>query len=117
MMKVAWEHADPPLPAVAVAAHGTAAEVLAAKTSRASWKVHLFEDWIVIGGDDLPWVDGAIYLGRLPGTARVLVPVHRQPRLHPDLVERLVARFRGAAHAAALIPGSDGVTVLPLAST
>lgn len=116
-MKVTWERFDPPLPAVAVAAHGTAAEVLDAKTHQATWTVDRFVDWIVVGGEDLPWVDGAIYLGRLPGTARVLVPVHRQPRLHAELVERVAARFRGAAHTAALIPDVDGVTVLPLKAT
>lgn len=114
-MKIDWEASDPPLPAIAVAARARAAEVLAIKADRnPAWTVVRFDEWTVVTGDELPWADGATYLAHLPGTAHVLVPVHRRPRLHPELVERAVAPFRGSARAAALIPGADGVTVLPL---
>lgn len=115
-MNVGWEPLDPPLPPVAVAARGAAAEVLAQRAERdPAWKVTRFDDWVVVAGDKLPWADGAIYLARLPGAAHVLVPVHRRPDLHPELVERATQTYRGSARVAALIPGVDGVTVLPLA--
>jgi len=114
-MNVDWEPSEPPWPAIAVAACGTAAEALALRAERdPSWTVTRFADWIVVAGEELPWADGAVYLARLPGTAHVLVPVHRRPQLHPELVERATRAYRGSARAAALIPGAGGVTVLPL---
>ena len=115
-MNIHWVPSDPPLPAVAVAASGAAAKDLEAKAGRdPAWTVTRVDGWIVVAGDQLPWADGAIYLGRLPGTAQVLVPVHRRPWLHPELVERATSAVLGTQRWAALIPGTDGVTVVPLA--
>ena len=68
-------------------------------------------------GDELPWIDGVIYLGVLPGTTDVLVPVHRSPQLHPDLVKRAATSIAGGAGGrVALMPDDDGVSVLRLGS-
>ena len=113
-MKVQWDAAEPPLPAVAVAGRGVVGERLAARASvDERWDLVCFTDWCVLTGDDLPWVDGVVYLGVLPGTIDVLIPVHRRPRLHPGLVTRAVTSMCGAERVA-LIPDDDGVSVLPL---
>lgn len=115
-MRIAWAPAEPPLPATAVAVQVPAAARLEAKIDRnPQWRVTRFDSWTVVRGAELPWVDGAIYLGELPGATRVLVPVHHRPLVHPDLVHRAAATFRGTAQSIALLPGSDGVAVLPLA--
>lgn len=117
-MKVQWATAEPPLPVVAVAARSGAAHRLQAKADRKTdWVITRFDEWIVVVGDDLPWVEDAVYLGHLHGATHVLVPVHRRPQLHPELVDRVTAAFRGTARLAALIPSGDGVTVLPLADS
>ena len=114
-MRISWARADPPLPAVAVAANGESARRLLQKGARDSrWSVTHFDEWTVVCGHDLPWVEEAVYLGRLPGAAHVLTPVHRVPQLHPELIERASAIFRDGASLAAVIPHGDGVTVLPL---
>ncbi len=114
-MRVEWTTAEPPLEAVAAAGRGSAAARLEAKVGESTrWTVTRFAEWLVVAGDDLPWFDGVIYLGRLVGAAGVLVPVHRHPLLHPELVGRASASLRGSAPCAALIPDGEGVVVLPL---
>ena len=116
-MKVPWQPAEPPLPAVALAASGGMKATLLGKTAdNDSFATTTFADWAVVEGPDLPWVDGATYLGQLPGAADVLVPVHQRPELDPDLVSRVVRSVLSGLRAerTALIPHPDGVIVLPL---
>jgi hypothetical protein len=111
-MKIDWQPAEPPFGAVAVAGQGVVGERLAARAGHEPpWTIVRFADWTVVVGDELPWVDGVTYLGVLPGTSAVLVPVHRRPCLHPELVVkavRLVCADAGAGGAlrVALIPES-----------
>ena len=113
-MNVGWEPAEPPLPPVAVAGRGAVGERLAERaTVAASWDLVRFSEWCVLVGDELPWIDGVIYLGILPGARNVLVPVHRRPQLHPELVMKAVTSIVGGPSGrVALIPDDDGVSVL-----
>ena len=115
-MKVRWETAEPPLPPVAAAGRGLVGARLADRaTADPRWDLVRFSDWCVLVGDELPWADGVIYLGVLPGAGDVLVPVHRRPQLHPGLVTRAVMSLGGGARGrVALIPDDDGVAVLRL---
>ena len=116
-MKVLWRRAESPLPAVAVVAPGDAGAILLGKaTYDDELTATAFADWAVVEGPDLPWVDGALYLGKLPGAADVLVPVHQHPELDPDLVRRAARSVLSGRRAEriALIPQSEGVVVLPL---
>ena len=119
-MKVLWEVVEPPLSPVAVAGPGTVGDALAAKaTQRGLRQVVRFAGWTVVVDHDLPWVDGVTYLGQLPGTTDVLVPVLRRPRLHPDLVAAAVRSLTGEPRGrVALVPedphGTDRVAVLAL---
>lgn len=78
-----WRRREPPLAVRAVAACGSAARTLAAEAaSRVEEGVLLRavsdEEWVVVLGaaDDLPWVDGARYLG---WDAGALVPTTHEP--------------------------------------
>jgi hypothetical protein len=115
-VKVAWRLAEPPLPAVAVAASGSVANVLSEAADRETMTVTALSDWSVVEGPELPWVDGAIYLGELPGAPDVLVPVHRLPGVDPDLLRRAARSVLSGQRAkrTAVIPHSDGVAVLAL---
>jgi hypothetical protein len=117
-MKIGWETAEPPLSPVAVAGHGTVGTQLAERAKASPhWESIRFSDWCVVIGDELPWIDGVIYLGLLPGTTDVLIPVHHRPQLHPDLVARAGASIAGDTRGRiALIPVGDGVSVLRLGS-
>ena len=117
-MKVRWETAEPPLSPVAVAGRGAVGERLVERaTVTPRWDVVRFSEWCVLIGDELPWIDGVIYLGVLPGTSNVLVPVHRRPQLHPDLVMRAVTSIVGGPSGrVAVIPDDDTVSVLRLGS-
>lgn len=115
-MKVSWAPVEPPLDAVAAAAPGPAGDRLAARAeAHLSCRLVRFAGWTVALGDDLPWTDGVTYLGRLPGAGRVLVPVHRRPDVHPELVARLVPRLGdGVAGDLAFLPDRTGEHVAVL---
>ena len=116
-MRVPWQPAEPPLPAVALAASGAMKATLLGKAADDDrFTTTTFADWAVVEGPDLPWVDGATYLCQLPGAADVLVPVHQRPGLDPDLVRRAVRSVLSGLRAerTAVIPHPEGVIVLPL---
>ena len=117
-MKIRWETAAPPLSPVAVAGRGSVGAQLAERAEASPhWESIRFSEWCVVIGDELPWIDGVIYLGLLPGTTDVLIPVHRRPQLHPDLVARAAMAIAGDTRGrVALIPVDDGVSVLALGS-
>jgi len=61
---------------------------------------------IVLGAlEDLPWVDGVIYLGRDPGAPALLLPTNLEPKAPLPLVEAALLRRLGR--------GSPPVAVLP----
>ncbi len=53
--------------------------------------------------EDLPWVDGIIYVGRDPEAAALLVPVHLQPDLPIALVELALLAASPVARAPLLV--------------
>ena len=122
LTRIEWQPVEPPLAAVAVAGHGVVGQRLAARAEHEPrWMLLQFPDWSVVIGDGLPWVDGVTYLGALPATMELLVPVHWRPRLHADLVVRAVRSFAAGIGPVrvALIPERPGdtdgrVAVLPL---
>ena len=104
---IVWRPRTAPLEPVAMAARGEAARALARRLlARSDEDLARLtgvagQDLIVLlghAGDPalLPWVDGAVYLGRDARAPSLLVPTNREPAVPLPLVERaLVAR---AAH-------------------
>jgi hypothetical protein len=92
---------------VAAAACGMAARALAERLLRCkdeqlvTLRGAAGRDVLIVTGEAeaLPWVDGAVYLGRDPLAPRLLIPAMMQPNIAPDAFERAIAR-----HAAALTP-------------
>ena len=111
-----WDRRPEPLEAVAVAASGRARAALAA-TARARLeggailRAAASDGWLLVLGParDLPWADGAVYLGQeagalLPTTVRTWPP--------PDLVLRAISsRTRRPDLLVALLP--DAVLLVP----
>ncbi len=79
---------------------------LAARASNRDCRVDEPGDWTVIRGDNLPWADGAVYLGLLPGTELVFVPVHRRPDAPLDIVTAAV-RARAGTGPVVMIPPDE----------
>ncbi len=91
MIPIVWKDREPPLQACAVVARGEIAHRLAHRVLEASdeqlarWRGVANDELLVLLGerDELPWTDGATYLGRdeqapsllLPTTKTVTVPV------------------------------------------
>jgi hypothetical protein len=72
-------------------------------------------DLVALVGDeaDLPWVDGARYLGRDPSAPALLLPTALAVGAHPALLERAVlAAAPGASPPLAVLP--DPLRVVPL---
>lgn len=106
-VEIGWRPRDEPLRPAAVLGTGAVAARLAAALAErvehgADLEVHAGDDLVIAIGDadDLPWVDGAEWLGAEAG---LLVPTALQPT--PEhLVGRAVARAAGAAAWIALTP-------------
>jgi hypothetical protein len=112
-MRIAWRPIEPPLEPVAAVGRGVVGDRLAERASRrGDWRVIRYAQWTLIAGDDLPWVDGVVYLGVLPGTKDVLVPVHRRPHLHADLVVNAVRSLTVGRTGVAIVPDEEQVAVL-----
>lgn len=104
VISVAWRPRPAPLDPVGVAARGEAARALArrllarddealARMSGAAAPGLL----VVLGASaDLPWVDGAVYLGKDASAPTLLLPTTREPSVPLPLVERAFARAAGA---------------------
>ncbi len=115
-MKVAWRAAAVPLPPAAVAASDEAGDRLRERaTKNASvWRA---EEWTVVMAvaEELPWADGATYLGMAHDANGLLLPVHYCPDVPADLlllaVRELCAPSPGPY---AVLPGVAGVVVVPL---
>ncbi|MFC4018436.1 hypothetical protein ACFOW4_10850 [Micromonospora sp. GCM10011542] len=98
-LSLRWRRRDEPLPAVAVAASGAVVTQLGADAlMRVTAGAHLRacvgreQSWLVVLGDeaDLPWADGAVYLGWDGG---LLVPTLAQPWPCADLLREPLRRL------------------------
>lgn len=135
-MKVGWGPREPPLPALGVAARGEAAARLAQRllaTARYGALEGLTAgDVLLLLGEDLPWTDPCVYLGRDPDVPSLYLPTILEPRvpqgppgtgpraLCGELLERAIAlRFPGADGPFAILPGwaanGCGAAVISLA--
>ncbi|WP_223641419.1 hypothetical protein [Corallococcus sp. EGB] len=116
-LPVRWRPRDLPLEPVAVAGIGPVALALAHRAARAEDAV--LASWTGVAGTDvlvllgaaasLPWVDGAVYLGRDSLAPSLLLPCALEPEVAPPLLERALLAGQGDAPLAVL-PG-PGVLV------
>ena len=113
-----WLPREPPLEPRAVVAEEEAAHRLAARLlerpdeSLGSLQGVSGPGLLILLGpaDDLPWVDGASYLGRDDSAPSLLLPTALRPSLPVALLERAVRRqFADAAPPVALLPGTARV--------
>lgn len=106
--RLAWIDREAPLPAAGVVAHATAVAALARSADSrldagASLAAAYGHGYLVIIGDDadLPWADGATYLG---WEAAVLVPTTRQPVPRTALIAEAARRTAGAHDLVVVLP-------------
>jgi len=94
-----WSRREPPLSPAAVAG---GAELRAATVRRlragAELRVAIGPEWTLVAGDDLPWADGATYLGWDDG---LLVPTTLVPSTPAGLL-----RHSLPADTLAVVPGA-----------
>ncbi|MFD0532155.1 hypothetical protein ACFQ1I_45380 [Kitasatospora arboriphila] len=114
-----WERREPPLPPAAVLALGDAVPALAAATRArllAGVRLGTLADagaLLVLGAaDDLPWADGARYLGR---EGELLVPTTARPLPVPALWQAALGARRGQV--CVLLPGHAMVADPPPPTT
>jgi len=132
-LPVSWGPRDRPLPPSAVVAVGPVAASLLRRLSEPGRTEGLQgvvagspADLVVLVGEDLPWVDGVVYLGRDPLADGVLVPTNRAPDAPIDLVARAARAAvagrtgdggsgdAGSRHGGGLIAVIPGVGLVPL---
>jgi hypothetical protein len=95
-LPLTWRARAEPLAPLAAAALGDAAArlcgALLERSDEALAKLQGVAGQAILAvtgaSDDLPWVDGIVYLGRDPEAAALLVPTHLRPDLPLALVER-----------------------------
>jgi len=63
----------------------------------------------------LPWVDGAVYLGRDADAPTLYLPTALRPDVHLTLFERAFVRGRTIESPVAVVPGAQGLTAFSLA--
>jgi hypothetical protein len=89
-----WLPREPPLEACAVVAFGEAAKKLRVPKSMPCIRT---AEMVLLIGDDLPWADGVVYLGRDPAAPKLLLPTTLRPDVPLDLFERaLLKKFEDA---------------------
>lgn len=115
-VRVLWRPRARPLSPVAVAARGRAARLLGERLldrgdeALARLEGVAGEDLLVVLGPsaELPWTDGAVYLGRDPEAPSLLLPTTREPSVPLPLLERALAaraaRVPGVAPPLAVFP-------------
>jgi MoxR-vWA-beta-propeller ternary system protein len=115
-MTLRWLRREPPLACAAVAGSGAVAERLrlaAADRVAAGARLRACADaeCVVVLGDtgDLPWADGAVFLGWDSG---VLVPTTLVPSVPADLLRRAVCGT--SADLVAVMPGCVLVSSVPV---
>ncbi|MBN8229785.1 hypothetical protein JYK02_19930 [Corallococcus macrosporus] len=109
-LPVRWRPRLLPLEPLAVAGVGPVALALGRRALRAedavlaSWSGVAGQDVLVLLGPatSLPWVDGAVYLGRDPLAPALLLPCALEPDVAPSLLERALLAGHGDAPLAVL---------------
>lgn len=120
MSAPAWPPRWPPLAPAACAAEGTAATALLRRALEAprpeAWRGVAGEGLVVLVGEELPWVEGAAWLGLDPDMPGLYVPTNRRPPGPPDLwAAALLARGGADGHGPfAVLPGARGTRLVPL---
>lgn len=106
LVPIAWRPRPAPLEPVGMAARGEAARALVRRLlARSDQDLARLtgvagQDLILLLGNAgdtalLPWVDGAIYLGRDPRAPSLLLPTNREPAVPLPLVERALVLRAG----------------------
>ena len=117
-----WSPRREPLAALAVAGVGAVALALARRALAAedkqlgAWSGVAGSRVLVLLGetDALPWVDGAVYLGRDADAPSLLLPCALAPEVAPALLERALVARAGAGLPLAVLQGSG--LLVPLGS-
>jgi MoxR-vWA-beta-propeller ternary system domain bpX5 len=115
MITWGWERRLPPLDPAAVVGRGPVrddlARRIAADPDPTRLRVTASGEWMLALGraDDLPWVDGAAYLGWDHG---ILLPTTRRPAVPMELLARSLRRSH-PAELIALLPGGILTSVMP----
>lgn len=89
-----WHPRVEPLAPLAVAARGEVARKLARKLALRAHELTGVKagEWLVVLGDDLPWVDGVVYLGKESPLDAVLTPTHLAPSWPTDWIARTLGK-------------------------
>jgi hypothetical protein len=111
---VTWSPRSEPLAALAVAAVGPVSLALARRALGAdekqlgAWNGVAGSGVLVLLGatESLPWVDGAVYLGRDPAAPSLLMPCSLAPDVAPALLERALVAYAAAGTPLAVLPRS-----------
>jgi hypothetical protein len=106
LVKLVWEAREPPLPVSAVLARDVQASAIAQAlflddSRRLRCVVVWSGDWILVIGEDLPWVDGATWLGQVDG---LFMPTALQPTIANVLVSDAIFRNRRKTSIAVITP-------------
>jgi hypothetical protein len=118
-IKIRWTQREQALTPIGVTAVGDRARALARRLLRGDLAMPMerlrgaaTDDALVLLGAaaDLPWVDGAIYLGKDPKAGSLLIPTNMIPSVPIDALERaLVSRFAGIAPPIVVLPAHGRV--------
>lgn len=112
MSLVTWSPRKEPLAALAVAGVGPVALALARRALASeerqlgAWSGVAGSGVLVLLGEtaSLPWVDGAVYLGRDAAAPSLLLPCALAPEVAPALLERALVAHAGAGTPLAVLP-------------
>lgn len=107
-----WSPRSEPLTALAVAGVGPVALALARRALEAeekqlgAWSGVAGSGVLVLLGEtqSLPWVDGAVYLGRDAAAPSLLLPCVLAPQVAPSLLERALVAHASAGTPLAVLP-------------
>jgi hypothetical protein len=122
LISVEWTVRMEPLVPHAVVARGAAAidlgKRILARPPKTIERLRcvVAESFVIVLGDadDLPWTDGALYLGRV-GTCTMYLPTLLQPSVHPLLLERALLKANRSLRAPFAVLAQDSL-VVPLAN-